>query len=107
MEGGNLLTFGSLLRRSRLQVLATSRIVLRIRGEREVGIQPLALPEPCRVSDLETLAQSPAVTLFTARAQDVREDFRLTDITAPVVAAICVRLGHVGRCMYAADERHH
>jgi predicted ATPase/DNA-binding XRE family transcriptional regulator len=71
-----------------LRVLATSRAPLRIRGEREYPVGPLAL-EGDSSRDLES---SPAVRLFVERVQDVQADFRLTSSNTAVVAAICQRL---------------
>jgi len=74
------------------RVLATSRAPLRLRGEREYGVGPLALgggDDEISASDLE---RSPAVRLFVERVRDVRPDFQLTPANAPAVAAICRRL---------------
>ncbi|HET7094938.1 MAG TPA: AAA family ATPase, partial [Thermomicrobiales bacterium] len=74
----------------RLTVLVTSQILLRVSGEHQFPVPPLALPgaedPPARLADAE------AVRLFVARARAVRPDFALTDETAPAVAAICRRL---------------
>ncbi|WP_019586725.1 ATP-binding protein [Deinococcus apachensis] len=50
-----------------LRVLATSRAPLRLSGEQEYPVPPLALPEPRRPP--EEQAASPAVELFLARAR--------------------------------------
>lgn len=73
-----------------LTVFATSRIPLRIAGEQEFPVQPLRLAAPD--STLDDLRTSPAVTLFTQRAQAVRPDFQLTADNAATVATICERL---------------
>jgi predicted ATPase len=76
-----------------LTVLATSRARLRLRGERELAVGPLAVPTAGHgASPLEGLAGVAAVRLFVERAQAVMPDFALTETTAPVVAAICRRL---------------
>jgi predicted ATPase/class 3 adenylate cyclase/Tfp pilus assembly protein PilF len=77
-----------------LKVLATSREPLRIGGEREVPVQPLALPDARQAPRLPAgeLLEFPAVRLFVERAQAVKPDFALTDANAPDVAAICRRL---------------
>jgi len=75
-----------------LKVMVTSRVVLSLRGEQEYVVPPLALPDPERLPDVETLARFEAVRLFTERAQAVRPGFRLTEENAPAVAEICVRL---------------
>ncbi len=72
--------------------LATSRAALRLRGEREIAVPPLALPDPRHPPGREALAGCAATRLFAARARDVRPDFALTDANAPAVAAICRRL---------------
>lgn len=75
-----------------LKVLVTSRAALHLRGEHEVPVPPLALPEPGRRSLAEDLATYPAVALFSQRAMEVRPDFALTDESAVGVAEICRRL---------------
>src|SRR5262245_8621443 len=76
----------------RLKVLATSRVPLRIRGEREYAVPPLSVPDVRRLPPLERLTQYEAVRLFIERATDVRPDFEVTNENAPAVAQICVRL---------------
>ena len=87
-----------------LKALITSRSRLRLRGEQEYPVQPLAIPETAddgarrslsfsvpRLPSL-ALADVPAVTLFTRRAQAARPDFSLTEANAAAVAEICRRL---------------
>jgi predicted ATPase/class 3 adenylate cyclase len=76
----------------RLTVIATSRIVLSLRGEQEYAVPPLALPDPGRVPDVLTLGRYEAVQLFTERAIAVRPGFRVTEENAPAVAEITARL---------------
>ncbi|HVE73488.1 MAG TPA: adenylate/guanylate cyclase domain-containing protein, partial [Mycobacteriales bacterium] len=73
-------------------VLATSRQPLRLRGEQEIPLTPLALPPLSGPQDAATLTRYAAVELFVERAMLVRPDFRVTDDNAPAVAAICQRL---------------
>ena len=75
-----------------LTVLATSRAALRLSGEHDVAVPPLALPDPQRPPALEQLSRYAALQLFIERAQAARADFRVTGETAPLVAAICHRL---------------
>lgn len=75
-----------------LAVMATSRERLRVSGEREHAVPPLALAVPDDAPSGEDGAGSEAVRLFVARAQEIREDFALTEENAAAVAAICHRL---------------
>jgi predicted ATPase/transcriptional regulator with XRE-family HTH domain len=74
----------------RLRVLATSRAPLRVRGEAEWPLAPLALPSLRGPRD--AVERSPAVALFVARARAVRPDFALDDANAAAVAEVCARL---------------
>jgi predicted ATPase/DNA-binding XRE family transcriptional regulator len=74
----------------RLVVLVTSRVALRVHGEREYRVAPLALPEEDRNPD--ELAHSPSVALFVERARAVGAELLVDEVTAPAIAAICRRL---------------
>ncbi len=74
-----------------LKLLVISRIALRVRGEHELPLAPLAVPDPARLPP-EALAQWPAVALFVQRAQAVKPDFSLNAANAAAIAAICARL---------------
>jgi len=75
-----------------LRIVVTSREPLRLRGEREYAVPPLALPgDPHRAAP-ETLSQYASVALFLERAVAIRSDFAMTPETAPAVAEICTRL---------------
>ena len=73
-----------------LKVLATSREPLRLRGETEMPLGPLAVPSPGEGFD--AIAISPAVRLFVERAASVRPGFTLTADSAGHVAHLCRRL---------------
>jgi predicted ATPase/class 3 adenylate cyclase len=75
-----------------LKVLVTSRAPLRLRGEREHAVPPLALPDAGQATTMKAVSRSPAVALFVQRARAIRADFALTDENAPAVADICARL---------------
>jgi predicted ATPase/DNA-binding XRE family transcriptional regulator len=75
-----------------LRILATSRAPLRVRGEREYAVGPLALSADADVRSPADLARSPALRLFVERARDVQPDFRLTAANGATVSAICRRL---------------
>ena len=75
-----------------LEILSTSRTVLRVRAEREYPVAPLTVPAFSERPPMEALASLPAVRLFVDRAQAVRYDFALTEDNALAVAEICRRL---------------
>jgi predicted ATPase len=75
-----------------LRLLVTSRAPLRVRGEREYAVGPLALEVESDARSSTDPAASPAVRLFVERVRDVRPDFRLTSANGPTLAAICRRL---------------
>ncbi len=81
-----------LTRCSGVELLATSRTVMRLRAECEYPVHPLAVPEIGANVATEHLASVPAVQLFVDRAQAVRYDFTLTAENAPAIAEICRRL---------------
>jgi predicted ATPase/DNA-binding SARP family transcriptional activator len=75
-----------------LKVLVTSREALRLRGEQEFPVLPLATPDPRCLPAIPALTQYPAVELFLQRARNVRPDFAVTSANAAAVAEICHRL---------------
>jgi predicted ATPase len=75
-----------------LHVLVTSRAALRIQGEYEFMVSPLAVPDLKQLPTNEELAQIATVSLFLQRAQAIRSDFQLTAANARTIAAICARL---------------
>jgi predicted ATPase/class 3 adenylate cyclase/Tfp pilus assembly protein PilF len=87
----------------RLHVLVTSRERLNLRGEHELPLPPLALPELPRLAPtensetqallaVEAIERSDAVRLFVQRAQSIQPGFAITVDNARAVAAICSRL---------------
>lgn len=105
--GGSAIVAELMQAAAKLSCLATSRIVLNLRGEHEVLVPPLSLP-PRRgsrgaatahgssVSSLQSpvsnLSQYAAVELFIQRAVAVKPDFQIDNENAPAVAEICYRL---------------
>ncbi|MDP8924600.1 MAG: tetratricopeptide repeat protein, partial [Chloroflexota bacterium] len=79
-----------------LRVLVTSRALLRISGEHDYPVQPLALPVGAANSVGENAVDDAlrfgAVRLFVERARALKPDFALTDETAPIVVDVCRRL---------------
>jgi predicted ATPase/class 3 adenylate cyclase len=75
-----------------LKALVTSRIRLRLRGEREYPLGPLALPDDLQHTQPERVSQYAAVALFVERARDAVPDFAVSASNAPAIAEICARL---------------
>ena len=75
-----------------LNILVTSREVLRIQGEHEYAVLPLALPQDDSPQTLESLSQYESVALFLQRAQAVNRYYDLNDVSAATIAEICRRL---------------
>lgn len=74
----------------RSKFLVTSRSPLRITGEQEMPVPPLAIPQTA--SDLASLTGSEAVNLFAERAMAVRPDFAVTAENAADVLELVRRL---------------
>ncbi|GAA1982197.1 DUF4062 domain-containing protein [Microbacterium pumilum] len=72
--------------------LVTSRIVLRIRGERVYEVEPLTTPPGDLPASLNRATRSSAVALFVSRARAVKQGFDVTPANAADVADICRRL---------------
>lgn len=97
----------------RLKVVVTSRAPLRLYGEQEYAVPPLALPasgsrfevvdrrrhaEESSIQkrqssmELDRLSQYAAIELFCQRARMVKPDFALTTNNGPAVAELCSQL---------------
>ncbi|MFN8662388.1 MAG: LuxR C-terminal-related transcriptional regulator [Thermomicrobiales bacterium] len=79
-----------LIRCPALQVLATCRAPLMLRGEHRVRVEPLPLPP--EGAAFQIVAATDAVRLFTERAQAIWSGFTLTEHNVASVAALCRRL---------------
>lgn len=98
-----------------LKVLATSRVVLRLRGEHVYAVSPLALPNlhpgagqtlaPSKAA--ERITHSPAVQLFVERAQAIQMDFVITEENAPLITELCHRLDGLPLAIELAAARVH
>ncbi len=93
-----------------LRVLVTSRRPLRLLGERELRVPPLAVPRPPApgggVAPRPTDdPPTPAVVLFLQRARDARPDAVLTGQDAEAVAEVCRRLDGIPLALELAAAR--
>ncbi len=88
-----------------LTVLATSRAPLRIRGEQEWPVPPLALPISTRSPAVERVLGSPSGRLFVERARAASPAFELEEGNAAAVAAICWRLAGLPLALELAAVR--
>ena len=73
-----------------LQVLATSRAPVPVRGEQLLPVEPLSLPAVD--ASLATIAEAAAVRLFAVRARAVRPSFQVETANAATVALLCRQL---------------
>ncbi|MFL5589309.1 MAG: LuxR C-terminal-related transcriptional regulator [Ktedonobacteraceae bacterium] len=76
----------------RLKIVVTSRAVLRVLGEFEFPVPPLALPDLEQLPAPAALLQYGAVALFVQRAQAITREFAVSEENALAIAAICTRL---------------
>jgi predicted ATPase len=89
----------------RLKMLVTSREPLRLATEQVVPINPLPVPDPRHLPDLEALAQVPSVALFLDRARAVNPAFGLTPDNALAIVEICRRLDGLPLALELAAAR--
>jgi predicted ATPase len=75
-----------------VKALVTSRTVLRVYGEHEFSVPPLALPEPDAPLSPGRLLDFPSIALFVQRATAVKPGFCLTAQNADAIVQICRRL---------------
>jgi len=90
---------------SEVKVLATSRSPLRLRGERELQLAPLALPDPQRTPSRDEALDFPAVRLFVERAQAAKPDFELVDEDVEALIDICRHLDGLPLALELAASR--
>ena len=75
-----------------LMVFVTSRVLLRLSGEWDFPVQPLALPDLAERPLPQAINRYDAVRLFEERAKAVKPDFALAPENGTAVAEICIRL---------------
>ena len=88
-----------------VQILATSRERLRVKGEQVHRLSPLASPPlSSGLTALQALT-FPAIQLFVERAAESLEGFELCDADAPIVAEICRKLEGIALAIELAASR--
>jgi predicted ATPase/class 3 adenylate cyclase len=88
-----------------LTILATSRAPLGVPGEIPWRVPSMSLPVESQGEPIEALRLSDAVSLFIDRATQVRPDFAVTAVNAPVVAQICHDLDGIPLALELAAAR--
>jgi len=88
-----------------LLVLVTSRATLRVRGEQEYSVPPLALPASTRSPAAEEVVRSPSGRLFVERARAAAPAFVLEEQNASSVASICWRVAGLPLALELAAAR--
>jgi predicted ATPase len=81
-----------LARCSRLTLLVTSRVALRLRGEQEFPLAPLPLPPDGAAQGCDELVEYPATALFLERARAIRPELAVDREAALAIASICRHL---------------
>jgi predicted ATPase/transcriptional regulator with XRE-family HTH domain len=87
-----------------VHVLATSRSPLRVRGEQEYAVEPLALP-PVDVSNACDLAGSAAGALVLDRVRAIDPRLEVDDESARHLAEVCRRLAGLPLAIELASSR--
>jgi non-specific serine/threonine protein kinase len=88
-----------------VRVLATSRELLGVPGERAWRVPSLSLPEPDAEVTAARIEQCEAARLFVDRALAVQPSFHITNDNAPSVAQICQRLDGIPLAIELAAAR--
>jgi predicted ATPase/DNA-binding CsgD family transcriptional regulator len=89
----------------RLHLLATSREILGVEGERSLRVPPLEFPDVKSLPGLDQVAQKEAVKLFVERANQAGSGFVLDESSTLPVAQICQRLDGIPLALELAAAR--
>ena len=90
---------------SKINIVVSSREVLRLRGEHSYPVPPLGLPDSKRHQTAAVLAQYEAIALFVQHAQAVNPSFVLDEDNASIIADICSRLDGLPLALELAAAR--
>ncbi len=89
----------------RVKLLVTSRAPLRLRGEHELAVSPLTVPDLAHLPACESLPLYAACALFVERAQAIKPEFQVTEATVRSIAEICIRLDGLPLAIELAASR--
>ena len=87
-----------------LKIITSSRIALKLHGEREYPVPPLDLPQSNEAT-IEELTGNESVNLFVERARASSPNFALTKDNASSIADICRRLDGLPLALELAAAR--
>jgi predicted ATPase/class 3 adenylate cyclase len=88
-----------------LKILVTSRSSLGLRGEQDLPLSPLRIPDLARSQSIEELSKNEAVALFAARASSVAPSFVLDENTARPIVEIVARIDGLPLAIELAASR--
>jgi predicted ATPase len=88
-----------------VSMLVTSRMLLRVSGERNFEVGPLGLPALTRRTGVSSVLASASAALFVERARAVKPDFEVTAENVEHVARICIALEGVPLALELAAAR--
>lgn len=88
-----------------LKALVTSRETLRVRGEQELVVLPLALPALRPLPTPDALSTVAAIELFVHCAREIKANFQITPANAELIAQICIRLDGLPLALELAATR--
>lgn len=88
-----------------LEILATSREALGLKGEAILQVPSLSLPDVRHLPAIEQLTHYEAVQLFIERAMLVQSNFTMTKDNAPAIAQTCSRLDGIPLALELAAAR--
>jgi predicted ATPase/class 3 adenylate cyclase len=88
-----------------LKIVVTSRSSLKLRGEQDLPLAPLHIPDLSAPPTLEELAKNEAVALFVERATSVNPSFTLDQHTAPPTVEIIARVDGLPLAIELAASR--
>jgi predicted ATPase/Flp pilus assembly protein TadD len=89
----------------KLNILASSREILDVPGERPFHVPPLSMPKDQQMPTLEQWSQYEAMRLFVARAVTIFSEYQVTATNLASVVQICQRLDGIPLALELAAAR--